>query len=146
MQQLRRAVRIIPLLLLPAPLSAQSVGPLAKHVTIHGTIALEESDSVLTVAPTVVSDPLGGFIVADARDAQVRLYDHSGRLKKLVARPGSGPGEVQAPTAVVRRADGHILVADVMAGAILEFDRDRKSTRLNSRHVAIANAVYFVKN
>lgn len=103
-------------------LSAQSVGPLAKHITILGTIALEESDSVLTVAPTVVPDPLGGFIVADARDAQVRLYDESGRLKKLVARPGSGPGEVRAPTAVVRRADGHILVADVMAGAILEFD------------------------
>src|SRR5690625_7972254 len=88
MKSLFPVVLITRLLLFPAPLSAQSVGPLAKHVTIHGTIALEESDSVLTVAPTVVSDPLGGFIVADARDAQVRLYDHSGRLKKLVAQIG----------------------------------------------------------
>ncbi|HEX6938571.1 MAG TPA: hypothetical protein VF158_04115 [Longimicrobiales bacterium] len=123
MEQLRGAVRIIPFFLLPAPLSAQSVGPLGKYVTIHGTIALEESDSVLTVAPIVVPDPFGGFLVADAREAQVRLYDERGRVKKLVARPGSGPREVRVPTAVVRRlADGHILVADVLAGAILEFD------------------------
>lgn len=109
-------------LIWPGLAAAQSVGALAEYMDVLGAIALEESDSVLTVNPVVAVDPSGGFIVADPRDAQVRLYDERGRLMRLVATRGSGPGEVQVPLAAVRKPAGHLLVADVGQSAILEFD------------------------
>lgn len=81
MRRLRSATRIVPFLLLPASATAQSVGPLARHVAIHRTIALEESDSVITVSPVVAPDPHGGFFVADPRESQVRLYDENGPIQ-----------------------------------------------------------------
>lgn len=129
MNRLRRALPAAMLPLVPGSLSAQSVGPLEEHVTILGTIHLEESDSVMTVTPLVAPDPLGGFFVVDPQDGQVRLYDEDGRLKKLVARSGSGPGEVRTPSAAVRRGDGNIFVADPMAGHIVEFDRTGSAAR-----------------
>lgn len=109
-------------LMAPITVAAQSVGPLQEHVAIRESIRLQESDSVLTVAAFVTPDPLGGFIVADPREAQVRLYDQEGRLTKLVATPGAGPGEVRVPLSAVRGPNGHLLVSDVGNSIILEFD------------------------
>jgi hypothetical protein len=117
-----RAVCVALWLACPAAALAQSVGPLEQHVRVVGTITLEESDSVMTVVPYVTPDPAGGFIVVEPRDAQVRLYDERGRLRKLVARTGAGPAEVRMPWSAVRRHDGRILVADVSNSVILEFD------------------------
>lgn len=117
-----RAIPVIMGLMLPSVAIAQSVGPLADHVDVLGSFWLEESDSVLTVSVFVTPDPVGGFIVADPRDAQVRLYDERGRLRKLVAKPGLGPGEVRVPLSGLRRPDGRLLVVDVGTSNILEFD------------------------
>lgn len=109
-------------LMAPITCVAQSVGPLSDHLVVQRLIRLEESDSVLTVTPFVAPDPLGGFIVADPGGSQVRLYTKEGRLKRLVATPGSGPGEVRVPLSAVRKRDGHLLVADVGNSVVLEFN------------------------
>ena len=105
-------------MLFASSLSAQSVGPLQNYVDIVGSIALEESDSVVTVTPIVKADS-EGFLIADAREAQVRLYGKNGRLKKLLARRGSGPGEVGVPMAILRRGDRTILVMDMGSASMI---------------------------
>src|SRR5439155_3639105 len=54
----------------------------------------------------------------------------------------SGRGERSSRKRVGDRGDDVVEVRDVVVGAI---DRDRKSTRLNSSHVAISYAVFCLK-
>jgi WD40 repeat protein len=85
------------------------------------SIRLEETPDVINVSPHVNLDPLGGFIVADRREAQVRFYSPSGSLAGHVGRRGKGPGEFERPVAAVRLTSNEILAAD-MSGRITLFD------------------------
>lgn len=87
---------------------------------VIGDLTIEEGDTALVVAPMVRRDA-GGFLVADAKESQVRRYDLSGRLLHTLGRRGGGPGEFEAPVAAVRLADGDLVVAD-LTGRITVFD------------------------
>jgi hypothetical protein len=69
---------------------------------VNSTIMLEESDSVINVIPLVSHDAMGRFVVADAGENQVRIYDHSGRLVKAVGRKGHGPAEFSSLRAAIQ--------------------------------------------
>lgn len=54
--------------------------------------------------------PDGGFALADEAADRVRLFDDSGAIDRTLGRSGEGPGEFDAPTAVVEAPDGTVLV------------------------------------
>ncbi len=85
------------------------------------SVELEETADVINVSPHVNVDPRGGYIVADRREAQVRLYTPSGSLAARFGRRGHGPGEFERVVAAVRLASNEILAAD-MSGRVTFFD------------------------
>lgn len=84
-------------------------------------VTLDETPDVLNVTPRVVTDPRGGYIVADPSESQVRLYSSSGGLVARFGRKGSGPGEFDRLAAAVRSPAGELLAFD-MNGRLTVFD------------------------
>lgn len=93
---------------------------------LHGmrivdAFALEETPDVITVAPRVSFDPLGGFLVADSREAQVRRYSLTGKLLSHFGSKGNGPKEFTHLSAALRTPDRNLLAID-MGGKAALFD------------------------
>jgi hypothetical protein len=84
-------------------------------------IRIEENAASLSVLPLMSLDPSGGFLVADAGEAQVRRYGPAGELRWAVGRQGQGPGEFSVPNMVARLPNGDILAAD-RNGRFTRFD------------------------
>lgn len=84
-------------------------------------IELAESQAVVNVTPRVKLDPQGGFLVADASEAQIRRYAANGALVTDFGRKGRGPGEfLRLSTALRTGRDG--IVAVEMNGRISRFN------------------------
>lgn len=105
----------------PATNPAAIVEPLDRWMSWGRTVQLEESPTVINVAPRVAYDGAGAFLVGDGQEEQVRLYAPDGRLRKAFGRRGQGPGEFGHISAAARLRDGRILVAD-MNGTLAYFD------------------------
>lgn len=101
--------------------SSAGQSSLAEVVTWGPDIRLEENSEVINVAPAVNMDSTGRFLVADSREAQVRVYSPQGELLYRFGSKGYGPGELQHPTAAFRTSSGAIAVTD-MDGKIVVFD------------------------
>jgi hypothetical protein len=84
---------------------------------------LRENQEVVNVAPEAFRDPAGGFLVSDEREAQIRRYADDGKLLWHAGRRGRGPGEFEAPTAVVRLRTGEVAAFD-RGGRLTVFDGD----------------------
>lgn len=77
------------------------------------TIVLEESAEVITVSPAVTPDPKGGFIVADAREHQVRSYSPQGKLLRVFGAGTEYPDSINRPSRAFRLQTGDIAVANL---------------------------------
>lgn len=75
-------------------------------------IELEERDDVINVALSVRPDPLGGYLVADHQEAQIRRYRDDGSLAFAFGSKGGGPGEFQSAVGALRLPTGEILAVD----------------------------------
>lgn len=82
-------------------------------VSVDSSLVVEEKEEVYTSQPKVRVDPEGGFIVADSKESQVRIYKQSGDLKQHFGHKGQGPGGLRTPSASVRLASGSILVPEL---------------------------------
>jgi len=107
----------------PRTANRSSLLPFDQMVNIVGEIQLEETDSVINVAIFAALDPRGGFLVTDAREAQMRIYDLQGGLVNYVGRKGDGPAEFSRPVAAMRLSTGEVLVVDRKLKAAL-FSQD----------------------
>lgn len=83
---------------------------------IVGEITLEESDEVITVSPKTSLDAAGDILIADGREAQIRIYRTDGSLVTHFGRRGSGPGEFSMPQRAHRLPSGALMVADIVRG------------------------------
>ena len=88
--------------------------PPTLRVVSHLTFA--ESDTVLNVAPQVRLTDDGRFLIADSREAKVRLYDEDGGLVWQLGRRGEGPEEFQVPMNAFLTEEGLLFVADAQRG------------------------------
>jgi len=86
---------------------------------------LMENPEVVNVAPEAFRDGAGGFLVSDEREAQIRRYADDGALLWHAGRRGQGPGEFDAPTAVVRLRTGEVAAFD-RGGRLTVFDGDTR--------------------
>jgi WD40 repeat protein len=84
-------------------------------------ITLTDTGKVITVEPRVSIDPRGGFIVADQKEAQVRLYTESGELRGFFAGKGAGPNEFSSLSAAHRLPSGELIAVGI-SGKIAVFD------------------------
>lgn len=80
-------------------------------------ILLTESPSVINVNPRVSTDPVGGFLIADADESQLRRYSATGELLAVFGRRGRGPGEFERLATAIRTNDGSIAAVE-MSGRI----------------------------
>jgi hypothetical protein len=88
-------------------------------------VILSESPSVLNVSPRVEPDPNGGFLIADADEAQVRRYSEDGKLLSVFGRKGNGPGEFLRLSSALRTANGAIAAVEIN-GRLSLFESDGK--------------------
>lgn len=107
--------------------ACDSAAPEASLRTFEEAIApisrvkLDESREVINVNPIVRLDPLGGFLIADSREAQIRHYHSDGTLDWKAGRRGGGAGEFTMPTVALRLATGNVLAVD-LSGRLAIFD------------------------
>lgn len=98
-----------------------SLSELQLHLRIGREVRLQEPVGVINVSPRVVPDRDGGFIVADAREGQIRIYSRSGYLEHRFGKHGNGPGEFGRIAAAGRLPSGLLVAAD-MGGEVTVFD------------------------
>lgn len=101
----------------PAPLHANQEQEL--QLRWVDSLKLEETSEAINVTPLVHPDPLGGYLIADFSEAQIRRYSGRGELLWHVGRRGKGPLEFQAPQVAVRLASDDVFVADAPRRLIL---------------------------
>jgi hypothetical protein len=87
----------------------------------RGAVALEENRKVINVFPQVSFAPGGDFLVADGREAQIRVYGADGRLRRWFGSHGEGPAEFTRPATALAQDHGRVLVVD-LTGKYAVFD------------------------
>ena len=75
-------------------------------------LVLEEIDAALNARPRLAIDPIGGFIVTDGQESQVRVYGPQGQLLTYFGREGEGPGEFRNLRIAIRLPDGRFCALD----------------------------------
>lgn len=78
------------------------------------SLELEESEAVATVFPYVSVDPQGGFLVADPREHQVRVYSRQGKLEQIFGGGTDRVDSIKRPYLARRLPDGAIAVANLV--------------------------------
>ncbi|MDZ7359344.1 MAG: NHL repeat-containing protein [candidate division KSB1 bacterium] len=90
---------------------------------IEDTIQLEVSPaSLIAYLGAVAIDQNGRIVVSDERLGQILMFSSSGRFLKLIAKKGSGPGEVERPYGVAFSRNGDLGVIDVGNNRINIYD------------------------
>ena len=87
----------------------------------RGGVKLEENRQVINVFPQVSFAPGGAFLVADGREAQIRVYGGAGELRSWFGSRGEGPGEFFRPAAALPHDSGMVLTVDFV-GKYAVFD------------------------
>jgi len=93
------------------------------------SIVLDEPPGVVTVWPATSLDWHGGFIVADTRESQVRVYARSGRLKAAYGRGTGTLDSLTFPVRAQRMADGSIIVAALSGHLTIMPERNDQAAR-----------------
>ena len=78
------------------------------------SLVLEESETVVTVLPKVSLDPKGGFLVADSREHQVRVYSRRGELEQVFGAGTERASSIERPQRAKRLSNGDILVVNLV--------------------------------
>jgi hypothetical protein len=92
-----------------------------------GEIVAEENEQVMNVAPIAFDDAEGGFLVADLKESQVRVYGRDGDLRAALGGRGDGPGEFRSPVVVHRLPDGRLVAGDFENSRLTLFSADADS-------------------
>lgn len=104
----------------PSARTANPTDKLEDVVSWRGGLTLEENREVINVFPQVSLAPDGDYLVADGREAQVRVYGADGHLLRWFGRRGKGPEEFTRPVAALPHDGGSVLTLD-MTGSYAVF-------------------------
>jgi hypothetical protein len=100
------------------------------------TIRLDPGNILIGHLFPVFADSKGNFIACDYRIGKVLLFDNNGKLIKVIADHGKGPGEVIEPVAGAIGSDDQFAIIDNAMRRVNVFDTNKKFTHafyLNSR-------------
>jgi len=124
-------------LALIAPAGAD-IAPLdvpALKIAIGPALEIGRRDLLFASISSVCEDDRGGFYVLDRMESTVRKFSPDGRPVRRFGRKGQGPGDLQAPAAIVLTSAGEIAVLEDL-GLVSFFDTDgafRRRLDLNGR-------------
>jgi hypothetical protein len=105
--------------------SSTSIPPVNDRITVRDgrpfdevfvvvdTLIMEESPTVVTVAPRVSLDSGGGFLVADEAEHQVRVYTNRGQLAQVFGEGTDRVDSIKSPGRARRLPNGDILVVNL---------------------------------
>jgi len=82
-------------------------------------------------------DPLGNIYAVEPYPASrlfINKFTSKGEFIKQFGKYGQGPGEIQSIYALVPLKNGHILVSDLGAGKLVEFDADTNFVKETKVH------------
>lgn len=97
--------------------------PFSETFDLRRTIVLEQPDSApIARLSGIDRSEAGRLLVGDVSEGNVKLFDHAGRLLRIVGRQGEGPGEFTAPRFPRFGPGGRIYVADAQNPRIQVFD------------------------
>lgn len=97
---------------------------------ITDSILLEERADVVTVSPVLFMDPQGGFLVADRREHQVRVYSGAGALEAVAGGGLHGTDSLRRPHGVDRLSNGDIISTTLAPGRLVIVPtREEKAVR-----------------
>ncbi len=86
-------------------------------------VTLEQPDSAPIVRISGIDvDADGRILIGDVSEGNVKLFSPEGRLRRVIGRKGSGPGEFEQPRYPRFGPDGLIYVADAQNPRIQAFD------------------------
>lgn len=87
--------------------------------------SIDDPDQALTAVGDVLAASDGRVWIVQARDRNIRVYDSTGALQRIVGRPGQGPGEFTLPSGIGwwRGREDTLWVADGFAQRISLFTR-----------------------
>jgi hypothetical protein len=97
-----------------------------RAIVTERAFGLFESDAVINVVPQAFLDPVGGFLVTDEREGQLRSYAPDGALRWHTGRIGDGPGEFRLIAGAARLGNGEVAAVD-RNGRITVFDAEGKT-------------------
>ena len=101
--------------------AGRTAGP---HLAVVDSLVLTEADSIPLGRFTsfFARDHEGRVYVSDLARRQVQQFAADGRFERIIGRPGSGPGEFNAPAALaVIRHDSILVVTDGVLRRLLYF-------------------------
>ena len=84
----------------------------------------EPEEALLSSTSSVVVDESGTVYVLDRSEHRVLAFNADGTLKWSAGRQGEGPGELNFPTHLLLRDDGHLLISHRQGSAIAVWDQD----------------------
>jgi len=82
------------------------------------SIVFEERPDVVTVSPVMVIDPGGGFLIADRREHQVRVYARTGKLQQVIGAGTERAGSLRRPHSADRLPNGDIIATNLAPGIL----------------------------
>ncbi len=87
------------------------------------TLRLEVPDATPLIRVSGLAiGPRGQILIGDVSESNVKWFDRTGRLLRVLGRRGDGPGEFAQPRFPRFSADGRVFVADAMMSRIAVFD------------------------
>ncbi len=103
--------------------TAYDVGalPIDSAIVWHQAFELQENVEVTTVSPSVATDPTGGFLVADLREGQIRVYRRDGSLIGFRDSATGLTRRYSFPVSFTRASDNTLVVAE-FAGHVFFLD------------------------
>lgn len=107
---------------------APSLATFDEAVLWDAYFTVKETAQAITVVPLVSAEADGRFLVADAREAQIRWYSPTGELVTSFGRRGRGPGEFASLSGAIRLGPNRLLATD-MNGQLTTFTNEGKVVR-----------------
>ena len=88
--------------------TAQATWRIEQDLSIGG----DDERTIFVDIRSVVAGPTGNIFVLDFRSQDIRMFDANGRLVKVVARRGQGPGEISNANGMLLTPDGTLWTSD----------------------------------
>jgi hypothetical protein len=148
---MRRALPLMLAMAAAAPAAAQQTVRLpARDVALQErpatvfTVGTEEGRDweMFSGIRTVAFDRSDNLFVLDGQNYRVVVFDARGRYVRHFGKRGGGPGELQAPLALILDADGNVVVNDIANRAFVVF----KPTGEHVRNVPFPEDIGFPGN
>jgi hypothetical protein len=94
----------------PVPVKGQpSRITLAEELTFGGG---DNLDASLSQVSTFVVDEAGWVFALDFKEQKIKVFDKTGKLVRIIGKPGQGPGELGMASGIQLTADGTLVVED----------------------------------